>query len=35
MSEILGKKINKNMAVGDSLQSHDIEGFLIKEAKAE
>jgi len=35
MSEILGKKINKNMAVGDSLQSHDIEGFLIKEANAE
>ncbi len=31
MAEIVGKKINKNMAAGDSLQSEDIEGFLIKD----
>lgn len=31
MAEIVGKRINKNMAAGDSLQSEDIEGFLIKD----
>ena len=31
MTEIVGKKINKNMVAGDSLQSEDIEGFLIKD----
>ena len=35
MTEIIGKKINKNMAVGDSLQSHNIEGFQIKDTSAE
>ena len=35
LTEILGKKINKNMEVGDALQSHDIEDFLINDSNAE
>ena len=35
MTEIIGKRINKNKAVGDSLQSGDVDGFYIAEAKAQ
>jgi N-acetylneuraminate synthase len=35
MTEIIGKRINKNKALGDSLQSGDVEGFYIAEGKAQ
>ena len=35
LTEILGKKINKNMEVGDALLSYDIEDFLINDSNVE